>query len=391
MVLPTPSCHPLGMHTPNLSRDDRLPARGFRAPVAAASATALLGLALLLSVGPALGAGNGNGNGANGNSSGGGNGTSGNVKVHDAGTGQETSGGDNEPHVCDFWLGFTLDAPFEAGTWVVVSWAPTGDGSTVASGVYDTAGDGIDSSGVIEVPAGHYRVEWAPTGATVSKKKTFWVDAECDETETPADESPAEEGSAPPDESPAEESATSPEESAPPVDEIAPPADESPAEELGSPDEQSQVEQSSGDESPVDESQAEEADSTVEDSPVEDPAPPADETPLPVEELDLADESVVEEPGSPDDASVDEQPDQAADPSTTDAEAPPMQDQLGGTGVAGDPTMSDTAVAVLSRPSGLPTAFVALLLTIGLSTARRRMLGAIPAWLTASRVRIPLP
>ncbi len=364
------------MFTPNLSRDDRLPARSFRVPIAVVG-SAVLGLSLLLSVGPALGAGNGNGNGngANGNSSGGGgNGTSGNVKVHDAGTGVETSGGDNEPHVCDFWLGFTLDAPFEAGIWVVVSWAPTGDGSTVASGVYDTAGDGIDSSGLVEVPAGHYRAEWAATGATVSKKKTFWVDTECDETTTPADEYPADESA--------------------------------------SPAEQSPVEQSSGDESPGEESPAEESESTAEGSPDEDTALPTDELPLPAdEELDLADESVVEEaastddqavaegqsasadepPGTPGDTPVEEQPAQAADPGSTDAEAPPMQNQLGGTGVAGDPTMSDTAVPTLSMLSGLLTPFVALLLMIGLATARRGTRGDIRACLTASRVRIPLP
>jgi hypothetical protein len=176
---------------------DRLSAqRQHRGPLAAAGAV-VLGLTMLLSVGPALGAANqSNGNGSNGNTSNGGtHGTSGNVKVHDASTGVETSGTDNEPHVCSFWLGFTFDAPFEAGTWVVVSWEPTGDGSTVASGVYDTAGDGVDSSAVIAVPAGHYRVEWAATGATSSKKKTFWVDA-CEEVvadESQAEEPPAEE------------------------------------------------------------------------------------------------------------------------------------------------------------------------------------------------------
>jgi hypothetical protein len=367
------------MFKPNPSRNDRLPARGFRMPAAVAG-VAVLGLSLLLSVGPALGAGNGNG--ANGNSSGaGGNGTTGNVKVHDAGTGVETSGGDNEPHVCDFWLGFTLDFPFEAGTWVVVSWAPTGDGSTVASGVYDTAGDGIDSSGVIAVPAGHYRVEWAATGATVSKKKTFWVDAGCDETAPPEDESPVEA-------------------SASPAEESSPPIDESPAEELVSPVEESQEAQSSGDESPGDESPAEEVESTVEDSPVEDPAPPTDEPTLPEEhEVDLADESVVDEPVTPgdqtvadgeggpadeppatdDDTSVEEQPGQAAGPGATNPGVPPMQHELDGIGVDADPTMSDTAVPTPSMPSGLPPAFIALLLMLVVAAARRGTRGEIGA------------
>ena len=177
--------------------------RRFRMPLAIA-VPAVLGLSMLLSAGPALGAANnGNGNGSNGNSSGGStHGTSGNLKVHDAGTGVETAGTDNEPHVCAFWLGFELEAPYEAGTWVVVSWAPTGDGSTVVSGVYDTVGDGVDNSGVIELPAGHYRVEWAAAGATNSKKKTFWVDADCAQAATPPDEESQPEELPPPTDAP---------------------------------------------------------------------------------------------------------------------------------------------------------------------------------------------
>jgi hypothetical protein len=97
----------------NASRNDRLSPRRFRAPFAVTGA-AVLGLSLLLSVGPAVAANNHS--------------TNGTLKVHDVATGAESDGSGNEPHVSDFWLSIVLAAPFEAGTWVVVSWAPTGDG-----------------------------------------------------------------------------------------------------------------------------------------------------------------------------------------------------------------------------------------------------------------------
>jgi hypothetical protein len=313
------------MANPNATPDRLASSRRFRAPLAAVGA-AVLSLSMLLSVAPALGAAN-TGNGGGNSSAPAGNGTSGNVKVHDAGTGVETSGTDNEPHVCSFWLGFTFDAPFEAGTWVVVSWAPTGDGSIVASGVYDTAGDGVDSSSVIEVAAGHYRVEWAATGATSSKKKTFWVDASCEAPGSPAEEeSQAEEPVPATDDpgSPAEEESQA-EEPVPATDDPGSPAEE--------------------------ESQAEEA--------------------VTEEETAPSDEPLVEDVAAPMDVANDEKPAQAVDPGSIETGTPPDQEELGATGSPDEPTMSDTAVPAVPVESGLP-ATIGLLVLVVLHASLRR-------------------
>ena len=354
MVIPPWARHPPDMPNSVVSKDDGLSRRGFQPPVAVAG-VALLAFSLLLSVGPAMGAAN--------NSHGGGNGTSGNLKVHDAGTGEETAGTDNEPHVCAFWLGFTFDAPFEAGTWVLVSWAPTGDGSTIASGVYDTTGDGTDSSSVLDVPAGHYRVEWAATGASASKKKTFWVDADCGEGESQTEEPPAEE----------------------------PPTEESEAEELASPAGESQAEESQAEEpaSPAEESQAEELISLVEEPPTEEPTT-SDESTSEEQPTDPADEStseappsagdesVAEDPGTPPgesaetpgDAASDEDAGEAQDPGSTDPGTPPAQDVLG-SAANDDPTMSDTAIPTTPASGGLVAIMVLLALIVVHGTARR--------------------
>lgn len=291
----------------------------------------MLSLSMLLTVAPVLGAGN-NGNG-NGNSSAPpGNGTSGNVKVNDATTGIETSGTDNEPHVCAFWLSFTFDAPFEAGTWVVVSWPPTGDGSTVASGVYDTAGDGVDSSSVIEVAAGHYRVEWAATGASSSKKKTFWVDADCETPAPPADEeSQVEEEPATAELVTTEEESQAEEE--PVIDELLLSEEETPPSD--------------------DESQAEEVAPTGEEA-----TPPADEP-------------VVEDVAAPIDVAEDEEPAQAVDPSSGETGTPPAQEELGAPGGSDESTMPDTAVPAAPVKSGL-LATIGLVALIVLGAGRRR-------------------
>jgi hypothetical protein len=311
---------------------------------AAVAGAALLGVSLLLSVGPALGAANhSNGNGGNGS----GNGTSGVLKVHDATTGVEPSANGNEPYVCDFWLGFTSDTS-EVGTWIVVSWAPTGDGSTVASGAYNTSGDGVDSSSIIDLPAGHYRAEWAATGETVTNKKTFWVDAECDQAVTPVDDPPADDPAPPAEESGAEHPA-------PPADEAAPPVDEPPGDESVLPDEGSQPEApgTPSDESPTGDSPADEPASQVGEPVTEDPGAPSDES-----------------PATPGDPSEEEQAAQATDPGTTDSPASPVQDQLGGTGTSGEPTMSDTATPTARVPTGLVATFGLLLLILAHATTR---------------------
>jgi len=367
MALPASTGDPAGMPSSNESRNRRPSTRRFAMPAVVAGA-AFLGLSLLLSIGPALGAADhSNGNGANGN----GNGTTGNLKVHDASTGVETSGNGNEPHVCDFWLGFTSDTS-EIGTWIVVSWAPTGDGSTVASGAYDTSGDGADSSDVIEVPAGHYRAEWAATGETVTNKKTFWVDANCDEAVTPVVDPPAEEPPSPADESDAEDVAPPNDDAAPPADDAAPPVDESSGDESVPEDEGSQPEDPG---SPSDGSPIEESVLSGAGSPADDPGTPSDESPA---DPAPADNSPADEPAPPSgesdstpvDPSHDEEPAQAADPDTTDSPAPPMQDQLGGTGTSGEPTMSDTATPTLPVPTGLVATLGLLLLILAHATLR---------------------
>jgi hypothetical protein len=363
MALPGSTRDPDGMPNSNYSRNRRLSPRRFGVPTAVAGA-ALLGLSLLMSVGPALGAANhSNGDGANGN----GNGTSGNVKVHDATTGVETAGNGNEPHVCDFWLGFTSDTS-EAGTWIVVSWQPTGDGSTVASAAYDTSGDGIDNSSIIELPAGHYRVEWAATGETISSKKTFWVDADCGEAVTPVDDPPADDPAPPADESGAEDPA-------PPADEAAPPVDESPGDDSVLPDAGSQPEDPG---TPSDQSPAEESVLAGGGLPVEDPGTPSDQSP--------ADNSPADEPAPPSDEPAQTQldpsdevvPAQAAEPGTADSPTPPMQDQLDVSATSGQPTMSDTATATVPVPTGLVATFGLLLLILAHATTRGRKL-SVPA------------
>jgi hypothetical protein len=320
------------------------PPRKARMPLAIAGA-ALFGLSLLLSVGPALGAANN------------GHGTTGDVKVHDAATGVETSGSGNEPHVCDFWLGFTSDTS-EVGSWTVVSWAPTGDGSTVISGIYSTSGDGVDASTVIDLPAGHYRVEWAAAGVSVTSTKTFWVDAECEQSVTPLDESPAEDTASPPDESPAEESVS-------PAEDSVVADDESPAEESVSPAEESVV---ADDESPTEESVSPAEESVVADdeSPVEDPASQAEEP-----ASDDAGAPSDESPATPGDTSDEQDPAQVVDPGSGDPGTTPAQDERDATATSGEPTMSDTATPMLPVRSGLMATLAVLLLIVVYATTRR--------------------
>jgi hypothetical protein len=178
---------------------------------------ATIAVSLVLSIAPVIAA-NGNGNGGNGgNGDNGGSPNAGTIKVHDATTGLETAENDTDPHVCAFWVAFYAADPFEAGSWQLLSWAPTGDGSVVASGTYDTTGDGVDATGTIDPAAGHYRFEWATTEASNSKHKTLWVDETCgtDETAPTEDETPPSENSVPP----SEEDETAPSEnSVPPSD-----------------------------------------------------------------------------------------------------------------------------------------------------------------------------
>ncbi|MGZ6314269.1 MAG: hypothetical protein ACXWNI_01410 [Candidatus Limnocylindrales bacterium] len=381
MVLPSLRRHPHCMLKTNLLRVDRELTPRRSAMPAALGGVAVLAMSLLLTVGPTLGAAN---NDNNGNGGAGGTGSS-NVKVHDASSGLEALGNDNESHVCDFWLEFSMPSPYEAGTWALESWPPTGDGSTVASGTYNTTGDGTDASSVIHVIAGHYRVEWAATGATVTKKKTLWVDAGCYDTSTPAEtpaETPAGEpavspvqspaGQSPAEQSPADGPTSPAEEPTSPAEEPATPAEDSPAEQPASP-----ADDSAGD------SPAEEPTSPTEES-FDEGIPPVEEPPAPTDEQDVlsdtgfGNESSAEDPAppadespsTPTDESSAEEPAQAEDPGA-DVGTTPVQDQLDSQNNPGGSTMPDTAASTLPAPGGLVATLGLLVLIAGHAATRR--------------------
>ena len=135
-----------------------------------AAGVATLAFSLVVSIAPAMAAKGGN---------------AADFKIHDAATALEAVG--NEPQVCEFWVGFYSSDPADAGTWQVLGWPPTGDGTVVASGSYETAGDGVDTTGLLAVPNGHYRFESQSNSDANSKQKTFWV--ACEATESGSDPS----------------------------------------------------------------------------------------------------------------------------------------------------------------------------------------------------------
>ena len=107
-------------------------------------------------------------------------GNSGTVKLRDAATTELVSDTANDPHVCAFSIVFNYSAPTE-GTWRILSWPPTGDGSQVASGTWQTVG-GSDETDVLTLDAGHYRLEYQASDASNSSNKTFWVKDGCEGT-----------------------------------------------------------------------------------------------------------------------------------------------------------------------------------------------------------------
>jgi hypothetical protein len=187
---------------------------------------ATIAVSMVLSIAPVIAA---NGNGNSGNAGNGG-GNAGSIKIHDATTGVETAENDNDPHVCAFWVAFYAADPFESGTWQLLSWAPTGDGSVVASGTYDTTGDGLDATATLDPVPGHYRFEWTAAGSNNSKHKTLWVDETCgseDEDPPSEDETPPSEDQTPPseDETPPSEDESPPSQNAvPPSQDQTPPS-----------------------------------------------------------------------------------------------------------------------------------------------------------------------
>lgn len=105
--------------------------------------------------------------------------SSGTVKLHDVTTGSDVPNTTNDPTVCTFTVIFQFSGSDTSGTWAIRSWQPTGDGSVVSSGTYDTSLTGTDGTDAIDLAAGHYRLEYLADGAHGAKTKTFWVGDGC--------------------------------------------------------------------------------------------------------------------------------------------------------------------------------------------------------------------
>src|SRR5947207_10804937 len=103
----------------------------------------------------------------------------GTVKLRDATTSDLVPETANDPHVCGFSIVFEYDPP-TAGTWQILSWPPTGDGSQVSSGSWDSTPSGTDETDVMTLGAGHYRLEYLAADASNSRNKTFWVADGCE-------------------------------------------------------------------------------------------------------------------------------------------------------------------------------------------------------------------
>jgi hypothetical protein len=104
-------------------------------------------------------------------------GNNGTVKIHDGATDSEPVI-NNEPHVCTFHLHFFFADPFQSGDWWIREWPPTGDGSVVMSGTYDTDPSGEDrvpTSGSFGLDPGHYKLLWQGDESNLIKHKVFWV------------------------------------------------------------------------------------------------------------------------------------------------------------------------------------------------------------------------
>jgi hypothetical protein len=277
---------------------------------------ATLALSLILSIAPAMAARGGNSDGNNGN------GNAGVVKIHDATTDLEAGEQANEPWVCAFWVGFYASNPTQAGTWQILSWPPTGDGSVVSSGTYDTAGDGVDATGDLTLADGHYRLESQTDGDNNAKHKTFWVECEASdsdpEDQTPGDETPGDE--TPGDETPGDET----------------PGDETP-----------------GDETPDDETNPDEE---VESGEEPNDTPPVEEDP----------DATDDEDPSPEDDVLGGNPGPVASPPASEGDAAPVAD-------GGAAELPDTSIPV--QPSGvLATIGVLLIIVAHMGTRRARSL-----------------
>lgn len=102
---------------------------------------------------------------------------SGTVKIHD-GTGEPAAEIKNEPKVgCPFYLHFFFSDPDHTGTWWIQSWPPTGDKTTVATGLYAAEGNGEDIVGPLSLDEGHYKLYWKDDDSNLVKHKVFWTEA----------------------------------------------------------------------------------------------------------------------------------------------------------------------------------------------------------------------
>ncbi|HEX6655171.1 MAG TPA: hypothetical protein VF153_03060 [Candidatus Limnocylindria bacterium] len=345
---------------------------------------ATIACSLIISIGPAMAAAGGNGN-SNGNSSangsnGNGVGNAGTVKIHDATTSLEAGLVGNEPWVCSFWVGF-YSANAEVGTWELRSWAPTGDGSVVASGTYDTSGDGVDATSTLTVGNGHYRLDWAGIRSN-AKQKTFWVACEAapasddvtpsddaapsDEAAPTDDAAPSDEAGAPSDEeTPSDESAPSDEEA--PSDESAPSDEEAPSGESAPSDEEAPSDEST----PSDEETDPEGGASSEDVPPSDDESPSDEESAPsAEESTPDDQSPAESGGEPDQGG--QQPEGEVKGGTSrDNEGSDDASQSGGIGNGSIPDTSVTSTDLNTGLGGVLAAIGVLLIVIAHAGTRR--------------------
>lgn len=284
---------------------------------------ATIALSLVLSIAPAMAAKGGNGNSAEN-----GNGNAGVAQIHDATTDLVASEQGNEAWVCGFWVGFYATNPTETGTWQLQSWAPTGDGTVVASGTYDTAPDGVDETEDLSLADGHYRLTWQTTGDTNSKQKTLWV--ECAPTESNSD----------PTAEPTPSDGAAPTSEATPTDEAAPTDEADPSGE-----EQSEDQTPPTDESP----------------PANEAAPTDEATPTDQEDPDAIDEAAP----TPEEDVLAGNEGPVAPPQAPEGDAAPA--------ASGATELPDTALPV--QPSGvLATIGVLLIIAAHVGTRRARSL-----------------
>ncbi|MET9378366.1 LPXTG cell wall anchor domain-containing protein [Streptomyces sp. NPDC003035] len=122
-------------------------------------------------------------------------GDNGNVKIHDAKTGEYLH--KNEPKVCTFYLdGFQFDGAQKV-TWRIEGHAPTADLAGI-EGSLTLDGSGHERTGDLSLPDGHYKLYWNFDGENgKAKHKTFWVDCPAGEEPAKPTEKPVEPGKKP--------------------------------------------------------------------------------------------------------------------------------------------------------------------------------------------------